>query len=321
MSDSNAAVAQPAGSTSTSSDNAVTPYAVRAIDVEFALGKNSGTSGNSSKISLKGLRCSVTIEHAQIPDPGANAIVHIYGMSLDHMNQLSKAGLMWNTSDSLKNEMMISAGDQLTGMTTVFRGIIQEAYPDFRSLPDTSFFVRASPGPVMQLKPVAPLSYPGAVDAATAFGTMAKNAGLTLENNGVSVQLASPYFPGTTFDQIVAAARAANVYASIDSVSGVLAIWPKTGSRSDTVTISPETGMIGYPQFSAAQVTVRSLFTPQVRQLTKGPGQKINIKSQLKAANGIFNTSQVTLQLESQKPGGAWEMIVTAYPKGYGQSG
>lgn len=302
------------------SDNGtvVTPYAERLIDVEFALGTGSFGASGSSKLSLKGLRCSVIIEHAQIPDPGANAIARIYGLNLDHMNQLSKAGLFWDTR---QNEMQISAGDSLTGMTTVFRGIIQEAYPDFSGAPSTPFFVRASPGSVMQLKPVTPLSYPGTVDAATALETMAKNGGLTLENNGVSVQLAAPYFSGTTFDQIVAATRAANIYSSIDSVSGVLAIWPKTGGRTDMVIISPETGMINYPQFSSAQVSVRTLFTQQVRQLTKGPGQKIKINSQLAAANGVFVTSEISLRLESKKTGGDWEMNITAYPPSFGQSG
>lgn len=301
-----------------SGGTAVAPYAVRAIDVDFALGTGSFGASGQTKLSLSGLRCSVLIEHAQIPDPGPNAVARIYGMTLDHMNQLSKAGLFWDTR---QNEMQISAGDSLTGMTTVFRGVIQEAYPEFISMPNTAFFVRASPGPIMQLKPVEPLSYPGAVDAATALGAMAKNAGLTLENNGVAVQLASPYFAGTTFDQIVAAMRAANVYGTIDSVSGVLAIWPKTGSRSDMVAISAATGMIGYPQFAQAQVSVRTLFTPQVRQLTKGPGQKIQIQSQLGAANGTFVTSEVSLRLESQKPGGDWEMNITAYPPSFGQSG
>lgn len=307
-----------AGSSNASSTTVGAPYAVRAIDVDFALGTGSFGESGSNKISLTGLRCSVTIEHAQIPEPGSNAIAHIYGMTLDHMNALSKAGLLWDTR---QNEMQISAGDSLTGMTTVFRGIIQEAYPDFRSLPDTSFFVRASAGALIQLKPVKPISYPGTVDAATALGTMAKNAGLTLENNGVSVQMASPYFQGTTFDQIVAAVRAANIYATIDSVSGVLAIWPKTSSREEEVVISTENGMIGYPQFSQSSVSVRTLFTQMIRPISKGNGIKIKIQSDLKAANGSFVVSEISMRLESQKPGGSWEVDITAHPPNFGQSG
>lgn len=241
-------------------------------------------------------------------------------MTLDQMNDLSKAGLFWDTR---KNEVIILAGNDQDGMNTVFKGIIQEAYPDFNRSSETCFFFRASPGDIIKLKPTAPLSYSGpTVDAAIVLQTMAKNAGLSLENSGVTVKLGSSYFSGTSWDQIVKMVRAANINATLDPVSGVLAIWPKAGSREGSVVvIAPTTGMIKYPQFSAPQVMVRVLFGSKVVQLTKGPGQKVKIESQLTAANGIFVASEITLNLSSQRPGGPWEMIVTAYPPNLGQSG
>ncbi len=288
-------------------------YVVRKLDFQFAIEKDS------SQISVTGKRALVIIEHAQIPDAGPTAIARIYGMTLDHMNALSKAGLFW---DARKNEMTISAGDDQEGMVTVFKGIIQEAYPDFRSIPQTNFYVKGQPMVLAQLKPVAPTTYPGGVDLVTAVKGIAEKAGFAIEDNGVSVQLASPYLAGTAWDQIVSIIKAANVYATVDAVSGKIALWPKTGSRTiSDVVISPENGMIGYPQFAAAQVQLRTEFGPKVAQLTRGPGQKIRVESQLTAAKGTFTVSTVGLTLSSQLPGGPWEMDITAYPPIYGQGG
>jgi hypothetical protein len=296
------------------------PYAVRRLDFQFALGTGSFGGGGSQKtISLTRHRAVVTIEHAQIPDPGPTAIAKIYGMTLDEMNALSVAGLLWV---SRKNEVVISAGDDKTGMNTIFKGIIQEAYPDFSSMPETFFFVRASPGPLIQLKPSPPLSYNGAIDVATVLGTMAKNAGLALEQNGVSAQLASPYFSGSTWDQIVKAVKSSNLYGTIDSVSSTLAVWAKNGKRAgETVTLSPDTGMIGYPQFSTTRVIARAIYGNKLAAMIRGPGKPIKISSQLKAADGEFVIAEITYTLTSELPGGPWELAVVCYPPSYGPTG
>lgn len=308
-------VTAPAPSNQTSA-----PYAVRKIDVQFAIATGFGSFGTGQQtVTITGLRVEAYIEDAQIPDQ-SNAHIRIYGMTLNQMNELSKAGLFWDTR---KNEVIVSAGDSLTGMTTIFRGIIQEAYPDFKGMPETNFYVFASPGPLIQLKPTPPLSYQGpSVDVSTVLGTMATNAGLTLENNGVSVQLSASYFHGTTWDQIVRVVKAANIYATIDTTAGVLAIWPKTGQRSNPpVVISAANGMIGYPQFAQNRVTVRTLFSQRVAAAVTGPGRAIQVVSDLTAANGSFVTSSLTFDLASQRPGGPWDIVIVAYPKTKGSSG
>src|SRR5579863_5135799 len=98
------------------------PYAERKLDFQFYL------KDSSSTIYLTGLRAHVTIEHAQIPNNGPYCVARIYGMTLDQMNSLSRAGLLWRAA---RNEVLITAGDDVDGMVTVFSGEIIQSYPDF----------------------------------------------------------------------------------------------------------------------------------------------------------------------------------------------
>lgn len=287
-----------------------TTYAVRAIDLTFQLGEGSFGAGGEDTLTLRGLRATVQIELASLPNPGL-ANIRVWGMTLDHINKLSRAGLVYQ---SRQNLVLVSAGDAASGMSTVFKGQIYEAYPDFSSPGDPSFVVFATPSNELQLKPVEPSGFPGATKASLVFERLAQQAGLSLENNGVDTVLASPYFPGTVWQQINACARAVNCFAHVDSAAGVLAIWPKTGSRNsgDTPVISPENGMIGYPAFQNVQMTVRTLFSGNLSTLSSG--KKFICRSQLTAANGTWVVIAVTLNLSSQLSDGPWEAIISASP-------
>ena len=258
---------------------------------------------------MTGLRIAAQIELATLPNTGP-AHIRVYGLSLSHMNQLSSAGLVYKAA---KNSIVLTAGDDQSGMATVFKGNIIEAYPDFSEAPEVFLAIFATPNNLIQLKPVKPNSFPGATSASVILGQLAQQAGLQLENNGVNTMLASPYLPGTVWQQINTIVRAADCFAHVDANNSTLAIWPKNGSRSqtgDTFTISPENGMISYPTFQEVNMTVRTLFDPVLA--TAQPGKVINVKSQLTAANGSWTISKIDLNLESQEPGGPWEMSILA---------
>jgi hypothetical protein len=164
----------------------------------------------------------------------------------------------------------------------------------------------------MQLKPVPPNSFKGGVSTETVISKIVKAHGYTVENNGVQAQLDNPYFPGTTWSQLDLAARAANCFFFADSISKVVAIWPKDGSRSgDPVLVSPDTGMIGYPAFSQTMIKVRTLFDPRIQI-----GLPIEVKSQLTAASGEWSVILAGHTLETQAPNGPWETHATAVRAG-----
>jgi|GEM_PF-3055984 len=256
------------------------------------------------------LRAIVHIEFATMPATGS-AQIRIWGMSLDHMNQLSKAGLDYLGNN---NTVTVQAGDTVNGMVTVFAGVIIEAYADMNAQPETSFYILATPTHIMQLKPVPPTTFTGSVPAATALGQLAGLAGLTLENNGVPGVLQTPYFPGTAWQQIRKCVKALNCFAHVDSINKVLAVWPPNGNRAGQAgVISLATGMVGYPTFSREKIMVKQIFNSTI---TYQVGKQVTIQSQLHSATGTFPIYDITKDLACNIPDGPWFINVTATAPG-----
>ena len=284
------------------------PYAVRRITVTITLGQSS----TASQLVFKGHRVQVHVSNTNTPSVGL-AQIRIYGLNLDHINQISVAGLVYQQNKAAKNSVKIEAGDDISGMSTLFNGTIYEAYPDMK-MPDVSFVILANPASTAQLNPVEPSSFPGAVSVDTVLQSIVKKAGLALENNGVKTILASPYFPGTAWNQLLGVIRAADCFGTLDYIKNVIAVWTKNGSRAgNQIVISPETGMIGYPQFQTQNIIVRTLFNTDVS--LSGAGKVIRVRSELKAADGVFTVYNVTHDLMSEMPDGPWETTISAYPK------
>lgn len=284
-------------------------YQKRAITVTFQLGKGSFGDSGFDQLTLSGLRVEAELDGVGMSSVGlgaTQAIVRIYGMTLDHINKLTYAGLQYADRNDL---MAIQAGDAASGMHLVFNGHIISAFPDFSQMPDVGFVVSALTSFGVNMKTVPATSFPGAVNASDIFSKLASNAGFAFENNGVIAKLTNTYLPGTTGQQIASVARAANVYAYLDGVKKTLAVWPKSGHRAgDILLFSAETGMIEYPSFSGNNVNiiVRALFNPALEF-----GQQIRVKSALTAANGLWDVIYLKHILTSELPGGPWEMIIT----------
>jgi hypothetical protein len=288
-----------------------TPYARRIIQLTFLLGTGNFGESGENQLQVSGLRCSVRISNAQVPSASGRAQILVFGLTLNQINTLTQAGLYFRTR---RNFVAVQAGDAQSGLATIFNGNIQEAYFTGKQ-PNVGLAVVANdwgPNGVINLKPVPPTSFPGNVPIGTALRQIVSQAGLTVENNGVNAVLASPYFPGTVWQQVRAAVTAANCFAYLDTTRQILAIWPKDASRAGTpILVSPETGMIDYPEFMANRIRVRVPFNPA---FNGSVGKSMVVKSQLTAAGGptgaSWSISQVDTDISSELPGGPWEMAV-----------
>lgn len=291
-------------------------YVRRRIDLTFGLGQGQFGDTGSTTLKLSDMRVECQIGLAQLPTPGGQCYLRVYGMTLDHINQLSVAGLNWRYKN---NTVKVEAGDEGSTLTTIYTGKIVEAYPDFNTQPQVSFVVSAVPAVGLQMTPVAPVSVKGTGDVTTLLSAIVKPFGFTVENNGVSVKLSNPYLQGSAWTQVMRVVKAANVFATLDSVLGVLAIYPKTGTRAtpSPTLIAPETGMIGYPAFQQPRIVVRTLFNPSI----KGTGYKIRVKSQLTAANGDWKIDTIDYKLASRLPGGDWMMVMVCSNPNLSQGG
>lgn len=279
-------------------------FTQRKIDLTFQIGEGTQGLGSYQTIKVTGLRVRAQISNVVGP-AASQALVRVWGLPLQLMNQLSISIPMFNGRFATKwTNLIIDAGDALTGMSTVFQGNIMLAPINLNSMPESFLEIVAQPGAFAGVQSTSASSFPaGSADAADILRNLAGQAGLAFENNGVSVVLHNPYYRGTVREQIDAVAKHANINYYIDSTTNTLVLWPQDGYRSNAVhIISADTGMIGYPTNWNIGVEVRTVFNKSMRL-----GDKVQIKSQLAFANGYFNAYDITHELESEMPGGKWQ--------------
>lgn len=271
------------------------------------------SESGTDTVTLSGFRTSVRIQNSGAP-AGNTAHVDVYGMTPSLMNQLSTLGLAWNFVPH--NTMVISAGDSSIGLSKVFTGTILAGYANYDSAPDVPFHFEAQSVLADAVSPVPVSSYTGATSIVTIMEEFAKKMGLGFENNGVDVQLRSPYFWGNTLTQLRTAADAANINAEIVDGGTTLAIWPKSGNRSTPSVpfLSKETGMIGYPAWTNQGIIVRTVFNPNIKF-----GGLFKVQTSLPKVNKVatWAVNTLDLALDSLVPRGQWMMTINAWnPQG-----
>lgn len=296
-------------------------YTQRHIDVTFQLGQGSFGESGQDTVRISGLRVSATITKAGGVSM-SSLDMKVYGLTLSQLNDLSILGKP--IIDVRRNIVTVTAGDDETGMATVFTGTIYEAWPDMAAAPDVYLHITAHSALLDAARPVPPSSYPGPTDVAVIMAGLAQQMGCSFVNSGVSVILHNPYYPGTAWAQMQAAAAAAHIYAVIDDLSPsqapnssgdggdngtgqaggrVLAIWPMDGSRGGAIPlISKDTGMVGYPTCTPNGIVVTTLYNPSITF-----GGNFEVQSILKVANGTWTVFNVTHELEAEVlENGAW---------------
>jgi hypothetical protein len=266
------------------------------IDLEITLKEGTFGETGTSTVRLSGLRVSADIAKA-----GAiamnNSSIRVWGLRQSMMNELSTLGVMMGTQ--IRSSVILYAGDD-NGMSLVFAGDVTHGWAEYQSAPDVPFSMIVQTGQLANMKPAPALSYKGAKDVADIMAELAQRMGVKFERNGVSVILNNPNFPGTDRAKAAAAAKAARINWKIDD--DTLAIWPADGARQgDVPTLSPNTGMVGYPRFNQEGLEVTCLYNPALRF-----GAQVKIQSSLPPACGAWNVMRMHHTLEAEMPGGQW---------------
>ena len=234
-----------------------------------------------------------------------------------------------------RNIITVSAGDTQSGLGTVFTGNILESWPNMDGAPEVFLDISAQTGVIDALRPIPPTSYTGPTDVAVIIAALAQQMNLGFINNGVSVILPTPYYPGSARDQAIAAAQAANINITWDDGSTILQggtannptvptgtdtgsgtskiiIWPKGGTIGGQVPlIAPDTGMIGYPTVTQASIIVQCIYNPNLAF-----GGSFQCQSSLTIANGTWGIISLIHELESELPNGKWFSRVEGFTLG-----
>jgi hypothetical protein len=271
----------------------------RQIDVTFKLGEGQFGESGFDTVKLSGLRCQVDIALAGGISKGALNL-RAYGMTMDMMNKLAKIGRQIN--DVRNNVVSIEASNDTGGMSKVFEGSIFIAWADFNGAPDVCMNIEAAAGWFEANKPIEASSIKGGMKVATFIQGLAQSMGMDFQGNGVQAMLPTSYFPGTAWDQLLAAVQMAGINYSFDKTNNVIAIWEKGKYRSGSIpVISPETGLIGYPKFNDQGITLTTEFNPDIVS-----GGLIEVKTSLEPAAGFWIVNLISTNLSSEMPGGPW---------------
>lgn len=285
------------------------PLIERKIDVIVAFGTGADGLGEGVAVTLSGHRVSASVNIAGGAGLG-NAQVRIYGLTLSLMNQLSTVGKL--PTMFRKNTVTVMAGDEVNGMAQIFQGTIIAAWADMMAAPDVAFNITAGAGLIEALLPIPASSYPGSADAAVILSNLAAQMGVAFENNGVSVILPKPYYAGSARAQALAVVEHAGIeWNGIEN--GVLAIWPRGGSRGGQIPlIEAGKNLVGYPTYTATGIVVTTEFNPVARF-----GGQVEVKSELTPACGTWNVLTLLHDVESQVPTGKWFSQMQLVAPGY----
>jgi hypothetical protein len=284
----------------------------RKIDVTFELGADTFDDDNNDQVTVSGLRVRAEINKPGGVDYGKMDCT-IYGLTPSVVNKLTLIGTNFtdqraqNYSPSTNNFITLKAGDEGGSMSVAYYGLIQQAWGDFNSMPETCLTISATQSVPQSVGAATPTSFNGPTDAATALGKIAFALGITLINENVNVILSSPYYPGSLISQAQSIAQQADINLLFDQVGGkwAMIIWPNGLSRQ-TVGALPEvssaTGMIGAPIFSQTGIMVKTIYNPAIVF-----GASVNVvSSAIKRANGRWRVDALSHSLESETPNGNW---------------
>jgi hypothetical protein len=230
----------------------------------------------------------------------------IFGLRQDDMNAVT---ILWGaaagipTAVSARALIQLEASSDGVAWTQVFEGQFVQAQPDYRNAPAVGLHAQAITGNGMQIQVAPPTSYRGATSIAAIATYLAGQMGFTLENNGVTGSLATPYFPGTYMDQFKALCQHANLDFYFDG-NAILAICPKNQPRQGkpVPVLSPSSGLRGFPTIQQFGIHIDALFVPA---FTLG-GEIQVTDSIVPGANGTWSPFSATHDLESLVPDGAW---------------
>lgn len=271
------------------------------ITVILAAGTFAG-GGNTYTIDSLAMKASV--EKLAWPD-GGKCSVEIVGLPLDVMEQLST--LAFKPHYRAENRIQIFAGDgEPDALPQIFSGTITTAGADFNSAPDVKFKIEGQIGAFGRIQAKGQTAIRGSQDAASFIQGQVEEAGFTFRNEGVTAGLSNSVFSGSALMQAQTAADQIGAELIYDDNEAVLM---PTGAviSGESVTLSAQTGLLGYPVLNQQGIEIKTIFNPAARF-----GGAVVLESSVPKASGTWKITKLTHKISANQPSdGEWETAIT----------
>lgn len=287
-----------------------TSFQAKSLRVTFYLGAGSAASFSSgaNKLVLTGLRTAANIQATLNFVPQLD--LEVYGMALEDMEALSAiSGWAGYPTAIGKNYVLLEASvNNGASWFQLFHGIIVEGGPVLQGMPETYFHCQAKPSLYLPGKQPVPggLSWPNGATHQQVAGAIASAMGAGLQVNGVAGTIPKgAYMAGSPLDMAQkhiqlsgnAFSMAFDSNGTPGGSTGTLALIQKNGSRSipSGVTLTPTTGLVGFPTIESFGIGVVCYYNPAILL-----GSLFAISgSNFRPANGSWIPYQQTIQLDS----------------------
>lgn len=278
-------------------------YSVKTIRLAVTLGKGDFSEGGNTKI-IEGLACDALIQKPGLPEKNS-ASVKVWGLKYEDMAQLTM--LAFKPLESHHNLLNIEAGEKGGSLSLIFQGEVTSAFADFNAAPDPCMQFEADSGSYPQQIASPVTTVLGDAQADKLFAQFAAQAGYSYKNEGVTASVQNAWFPGSPIDKMTKLARDIGCELLIDD--GMVIVMPAGQAREgNTVLLTKDTGLIGYPTFNQDGISCRCVFTPDLAY-----GGLVKVESAVPRASGVWRITKLTHDLSAYKPGGGnWESRVEA---------
>lgn len=278
-------------------------YNIKTIRLAVTLGKGNFSEGGNTKL-IEGLACDVSVIKPGLPEKNS-ATVKVWGLKYEDMAQLTM--LAFKPLESHQNLISIEAGEKGGSLSLIFQGEVTSAFADFNAAPDPCMQFEADSGSYPQQIASPVTTVQGDAQADKLFAQFAAQAGYSYKNEGVTASVQNAWFPGSPIDKMTKLARDIGCELLIDD--GAVIVMPAGQARDgNTVLLTKDTGLIGYPTFNQDGISCRCIFTPDLTY-----GGLIKVESVVPRASGVWRITKLTHDLSAYKPGGGnWESRVEA---------
>jgi hypothetical protein len=280
-------------------------FTEKKLNFEIILGTGDFGQGTGQSVLLEGHQADIQIQ--KMAQGWGDALTgRIFGVPFNIMNALCTLGKTRLTMR--QNFIRVYAGDDESGMTMVFSGVLTTANVNFASAPEVSLDINALTNALLNVRPHIPVQWSGGVDVVTILASFASFAALTFENSGVQgIMLRDVYLWGSWHDQVREVCEMANIDWYLDGIT--LAIWPKWGRRNgEVVLVDKDHGLVGYPGFGDASISFVMLYSPNMIF-----GRMVNLQSVLPAACGLWYVRSLNYALTARVADGPWFITVEAF--------
>ncbi|WP_392558730.1 baseplate hub protein [Orbus mooreae] len=275
-------------------------YQNQQLDFTITLANEEQSFSNGSrKVTYFSPRSTAIITAINGTNSG-KASFRIWGLTRETIATITNMGI-WRTGDKL-NKIEVKANG-----ATVYQGVIANCVADFNQAPDISVSIDCYASAFLMIEVAKPFSFNGEVKASQAIESIIKPFGMTLINNGVTSSLSNPYISGSPYNQIMEIANSVGclVIFEYDTIT----LHDKDYKPGDPViTISPETGLIGYPMYFSYYLTIKTYFNPSYKV-----GKPVNLITSLPLATGKYIIGGIEHNLSCNLIGGLYESNLLLY--------